>query len=337
ILKKNIVTSIVGSSSSGKTTIGKLCVSIFSSPRDGLLVKDFTSTENHILQKMNHLNGTAVMINASPLRHSIKFDQFLYKLANGQENGRLKKGNVASEIVEWHSSIFIPAENSLLLNGNTDFEGKAAQVIEIPVSEDDLFDSFAQEEEISKLFNSNYGVIEPAFVQYLIKNRLVDKLEELYESELKETRKLIHDDENLLNRIAQSISIACMTGKLAAECLGIDFQIVYVRSYLVENCREHIEEMRELNEKATDVSMIYRFLMSILKNKIEDRKEDYCIVKSADFKVAAKAVIEEFGINNSSELKELLKQGGYLVVNSGNFGYRKEAYRGYALKEKVSK
>ncbi len=62
---------------------------------------------------------------------------------------------------------------SVLFSGDMNLKGKVGRIIEINISPEELFDDAEQAEEIQRLYQSCYRVIEPIFVTYLLKNGIV--------------------------------------------------------------------------------------------------------------------------------------------------------------------
>ena len=281
---------------------------------------------------MRNINGIAVLIDDTSLCKDKDFDCLLYQLSDGKERGRLSKGAVPQDRASWATSTMITAEKSVLFSGNLDLEGKAGRTFEISVSDDELFDSSEQAEHMLKLVTENYGIIEPMFVEYLLKNDVLSSINELHQIEIDKARSLNLDNDKIVNRLCNNIATVTLTAEIAQKVLGIGFDIDCVRKYLVNVCIDNLKSYRDSNDTNTKFGIAYDILIERAKTEGE-YKDGYYIISTEVFKNIYKSNCKDFCMIR--EWKLWLKEHNCLYVNDGDFRYRTSSFRGYAIREQV--
>ena len=113
---ENLIISLYGGSSTGKSTALNLAVSTGALPtttEDSLLLT-FLDTENSLMRRM--VSGFPIGIDeATTLKKDIT--RLLYAIANGKERSRLTKNLDIAEASEFHTTIFTSSEISIFFVG----------------------------------------------------------------------------------------------------------------------------------------------------------------------------------------------------------------------------
>ena len=204
----NILMSLVGNSSSGKTTALNLAVSAgarpFSSGKSFMM--SFIDTELSIIHKIS--SAYPAGIDEFTAGNHKRMTKFLYSIANGSERSRMNKKMDIMETNEFHTSVFMSSECSILSSAD-DYEGLRARVMEF---EGVQWTKSAQSADaIKKASLSNYGWAVPLMAQYLLNNER-KSLVELCEKETASFLKNIEKENPLMIRMARKVGIILATG-----------------------------------------------------------------------------------------------------------------------------
>lgn len=227
---ENLIISLYGGSSTGKSTALNLAVSTGALPtttEDSLLLT-FLDTENSLMRRM--VSGFPIGIDeATTLKKDIT--RLLYAIANGKERSRLTKNLDIAEASEFHTTIFTSSEISIFSLADNN-EGLQVRVIEL--SETWTKDSDSSDE-IKRITKSNYGFAIPLLAKYLLKLGTVKVAERcsLWTKrflECNQTKKV----NALYGRLAKKIGIICATAELAEYALGIKFDTTSLMKYFSE-------------------------------------------------------------------------------------------------------
>ena len=139
----------------------------------------FNATENAIIKKLGNNNGIPVIIDDTSLSKVKDMTTLIYQVAEGCDRDRLNNKAEMQEVAEWATSVFFTGEKTILFSGNNELKGKAGRLIEINVSDDDLFDDGTDAKYIKSIYTENYGLIGNYFVNWLINEKILDNLENL--------------------------------------------------------------------------------------------------------------------------------------------------------------
>ncbi len=227
---ENLIISLYGGSSTGKSTALNLAVSTGALPtttEDSLLLT-FLDTENSLMRRM--VSGFPIGIDeATTLKKDIT--RLLYAIANGKERARLTKNLDIVEASEFHTTIFTSSEISIFSLADHN-EGLQVRVIEL--SETWTKDSDSSDE-IKRITKSNYGFAIPLLAKYLLKLGTVKVAERcsLWTKRFLECNQAKKVNA-LYGRLAKKIGIICATAELAEYALGIKFDTTSLMKYFSE-------------------------------------------------------------------------------------------------------
>lgn len=320
---KNILLSLSGKSSRGKTTISKLIISLFAEPENDKLSKTFNVTLNKMAESLNGINGAAVLIDDLSLAPSaIKkdIDGMVYVLESGKEKERMRTKSFDRDPAKWYTSIIFSAEEPILSLCNPDQEGAVGRLMELDISPDDLFTDATEANEIADLSHKHYGLLADEFVKRLITNNILDNLRNLYDQE--EMRVKANYSE-VLARIAQNVAIVTLCGRLLNQLFSFQFDIASVENYLMATAKENLENIRMSQKENVIMKAIYSQLIEYARQACPAENKnftDHVVISSKAAKSILTQIQSEMGYK-PIEVKKALKDGGVLHANDGPYSY----------------
>ena len=331
ILNKNIVISLCGKSSTGKTTVAKLAQSAFASENYEKTNLTFSGTENGLLKQMEGMRGTGVMIDDTSLSNIKDFTGLIYKLAMGSDKARLSsKDYQVIEREKWSTSIMLTAETSILGRCNPDLEGAFGRMIEIKVKDNELFNSAEECNRIQHYYRNNYGLLAPLFVKYIIQKVGVVNIQTLYTEELTRIQKRASKG-GVVQRLCESFAILTLTAKFLEEILNIRFHTDAMEEFLILGAEEQIgiargqqtvtivkqEVYSEIKERAIQKETLETKVVKIE----EEQGKVVFLIKSTLFRKMVKEMAYKYDIS-VKEINRIFKEEG-LQKRFENFEYTK--------------
>nr|WP_308624605.1 DUF927 domain-containing protein [uncultured Eisenbergiella sp.] len=321
LIGKNIILSLIGQSSRGKTSILKLGASFFSQTDYNGTIFKWSATQNALVKRMDGLSGVNVLVDDTQLSKIKQFAPIIYSFENGQSIDRLVKGNELCESYHWSVSIGITAERSLLDTFND--LGAVARIIELTGYKDDLFDDVEEVDAIQNLYKNNYGVVGTTFVKYLLSCYGKENIENRINKEGQRLCKTYQEriaDNNILKRHLQGdIAILVTTAALANNCLGFSFQIPLLRSALLALCEENYRTFEQNQFEYIVSHTIYQDILSIGRECVPEYERNNTIIipsnimKTILLKYAALLKVK------SARIKEELATQGLLSERNGTY------------------
>lgn len=341
-LDENLLVSIIGKSSTGKTTVADLAVSIYSAVMHGVTKQKFNATEYAMLKRIGNNKGIPLVIDDTSLSKVKDMTGFLYQLAEGRDRDRLGKNATLEKTSEWATTIFLTGEKTILFQGNNELQGKSARLIELTVSGNDLFDSGEEAQRISKIAREHYGLLGNAFVNDLIKERILESIGCLIEADTKDAvqglTNLITEDVGVVNRLSRKIAIITATAELLNNIFSFGLDVVGIRDYLVNVCANNILTFKELNDEEAQFKKLYKdFFESIAE--IGERKPDFpdaVFVSSSVFKRYSEEVFNSKKSKRYAKLidrVEAMSEYNCLVTKGNPYRYITENGTQYGLKK----
>jgi len=224
----NQTLSLNGTTSKGKSTVGKLALSFGTSPKN---FHGLNSTKGNILSILKHSNHSPVFFD-EVAETELKTEEkrtLVYSLANGTERGRLHKSSELGEFVtsstnekeELKYTTLIAGEESFLNGIKVEGQGIDARYLEILLPPDiPLWDSINtpdEAESLNKFIHANYGFITPKLIQ-LIKDRKESLVFE-YDKKLLEIREEFGETSNVIKRKVRILAYTYVTSLLISEIL----------------------------------------------------------------------------------------------------------------------
>lgn len=341
--KTNLLLSLSGKSSRGKTTIAKLLVSLFAEPENEKLSTTFNVTLNRMAERLGGIYGSAVLIDDLSLAPSAvkkNIDEMLFVLENGKEKERMKTKSFDREPSRWATSIILSAEKPLLGFCDTEQEGAVGRLMELNIGKDDLFSDANEANQIADLSHKHYGLMADEFVKRLISNGILDNLNTLYKQEVSCIGNGYSD---VMSRTAENVAVVTLCGKLLNQLFSFQFKVDDVTNYLMSAAKDNLENFRISQKGNVIMATIYDELINYAKESCPDENKnltDHVVISSKATKAILAKIQEKLGYK-PIEIKKALKEGGVLFANDGPYSYtgtiNKKSFRGIYLYTKDRK
>lgn len=224
----NQTLSLNGTTSKGKSTVGKLGLAWGTNPKNW---HGLNSTKGNILSILKHSNHCPVFFD-EVAESELKLEErrtLVYSLANGTERGRLHK---SSDIGEFKTSsikdkqelkytVLIAGEESFLNGLNINGKGIEARYLEILLPQNiTLWDSITTPEEsesLNKFIHENYGFLSPLLIKKIKDNK--EELVKKYYTKLAEVREEYIETSNVIKRKVRILAYTYVICELVAEIL----------------------------------------------------------------------------------------------------------------------
>lgn len=249
---ENLIISLVGDSSSGKTTALNLAVSTGALPSttENSLIFTYLDTERSIMNRMQ--SGFPVAIDeGSVLKKDIT--KLLYSIANGKEKAAMTKEMRLAKSIDFHTIIFSSSEVSLfsLADNNS---GLLVRVMELSET---WTKSGESADKIKQITSSNYGFAVPMLAEYLLKigkKEVIAKCEKCTNDFLSciDTSK----ESALLKRLAKKVGIILATAEFAMDVFELSFNIEMIKRFFANKLILNPDEFN-IGIKAHDIITAY--------------------------------------------------------------------------------
>lgn len=220
----NQILAITGISSKGKSTVGKLALSMFTHPRyfRGM---DATKYGMSLLAKNHKDNFVFFDENQESNLTPEQRLQFIYSLANASERLKATKFgdnyNVKDQEEQPKYSILIAGEKSFLNGVNKSGTGLDARFLEIVLPETiPLWDSINSSEDaegLNQFILDHHGHIAEPFINYIKEN--YKSIQPNYESALKAIRAELNEPSAIIQRKARILAYTFITSRILASIL----------------------------------------------------------------------------------------------------------------------
>ena len=231
----NFLIGLIGSSSSGKSTMLALMISVFGNPNIGArtLTATWNSTQNALQKRLLFANGYLHGLDELSLAGSRDMTATVYAIATGVEKGALSKERNLNPCDQSAYLVAFTGEHSLFEHTNQN-AGLYMRVLEFML---DSWTSSANEaEDIKKFAGENHGTAAPAFADkltlYVKKYGLGEVLEDyekcrkLYEN--KSTREFGKE------RISSRYGLILLGAYFAKKLLKLKFDVKKIRDFIIE-------------------------------------------------------------------------------------------------------
>lgn len=320
---KNLLLSLSGKSSRGKTTISKLLVSLFAEPGNSKLSTTFNVTVNKMAERLDGINGAAVLIDdlsLAPANVKKDIQSMVYVLVEGKEKERIKTKTFDRDPATWATTIIFSAEESILSLCNPEQEGVIGRLMELNISPNDLFSDANEANQIQNLSHEHYGLLADEFVKRLISSNQLAILTNLYEQEKKNVRKNYSD---AIARMAENVAVVTLCGKLLNNLFSFQFDIADIEEYLMATARDNLENFRISQKDNVIIKAIYPKLIEYAKAACPDENKgftDHVVISSKATKQILTEIQKELGYK-PIDIKRTLKDSGLLFATDRAFSY----------------
>lgn len=340
-LHKNLLLSLSGGSSRGKTIISKLIISLFAEPENEKLSTTFNVTVNKMAERLNGINGAATLIDdlsLAPSNVKKDIDGMVYVLESGKEKERMRTKSFDRDPATWNTTIIFSAEEPLLGLCNQEHEGGVGRLMELNIALNDLFFNADEANQISELSHKHYGLLADEFVKRLISNNILNSLTNLYEQEKKRVR---GNYSGPLARMAENVAIITLCGTLLNQLFPFQFKTNDIEKYLMSTAKENLESFRISQKGNVIKNIIYPYLIAKARQLCPNENgnfTDHVVISSKITNMLLAEIQEKHGYK-PIDVKRVLKDEGYLHTNDATFSYtgtiNGKSFRGIYLYDKT--
>lgn len=238
---ESLVFHISGNSTMGKTTAATVAVSGFGDAKEGThsLIQSFNGTDNALTNLMSNNNGVPLVCDETSLSFmgTQKLVTVLYTWAKNVSKLRLDKNSNPKPRSKWATSIITTGEGSVIDQVNQN-EGIRSRVFEFKNIQ--WTKSAAHSNSLVKEFSQNYGHGVEPFIKTLLGYSKRD-ISNMLEKETKQMESCLPKSK-FQNRIGKKFALIILTAKYLNETFGFDLNIEDIRSLLIQQEEESIEE-----------------------------------------------------------------------------------------------
>lgn len=300
----NQALSLNGTSSKGKSTVGKLALSFATNPQN---FHGLDSTKGNIQSILKHSNHNFVFFD-EVAESNLKIEDkknLVYALANGSQKGRLQKSADLGEYVtnakneeKLKYTVLLAGENSFLQGIKIDGTGIDARYLEIVLPDGVLlWDSIRTAEDaegLNQFIHKNYGFLAPDLI-----SKIKERKEELsleYEKKLFQIREELGETNGIIKRKVRILAYTYVTAVCIGEILFEDYNAA------VELADNSLIAFKNaiIGDNIKNEDDIYKETLSHIESSLIRYLEDY------DYIDDSKTLIKKFGYYKINEsFKEL--------------------------------
>ena len=255
IIDENPIVHMKGLTTTGKSTAGKLAVSVFGNPvGQKSLYKTFNATENAFLRQVGGHHGVLAYFDEFSMSSIEDTTKVIYTLAMGKEKERMTETLEMAASNSWETFLLTNGEVSMLeaSNGNG---GLYMRVLEFQ-DEQWTIDAEHSERIVETVMN-HYGHPAHAFVEYLAKDWSI--IETAYKEALVEVKSFLLPSD-FKDRIAKKYAIIFAALSLMEDVFGIDYDLQAMQDFILKH-EEKMMAQRSL------VTLVYQgVIQDVIKN-----------------------------------------------------------------------
>ena len=221
--------NLFGESSTGKTTIARVCGSIFSDPN---YVESCRTTTNALENTAHSHNDCLLILDEISQMNSKDMGDTVYTLCNGMGKARMRANTDSQPIIKFRNNYLftgeIPVYQHTREGGNRETEGQLVRVLDIPAvtGEHGVFDCLPEGTKSGAEFSNYlkeqstryYGTCVIAFLEELTKPQNIIKIpEKLKQVKEKLVENLPQKVQGQTERAINRFALAACAGELATE------------------------------------------------------------------------------------------------------------------------
>lgn len=158
--------SLVGTSSTGKTTAMQLAASFYSSIDDESVFSGFSGTNNALIYMLGKHHGVPICYDETTINNRISTADFIYTFTQGKDKLRLNQDSTLKQRNSWLCTGGFTSEN-YLVDASKDNLGLSARIITLDNYR--YTTSAAHSEKIKQFSGLNYGIVGNRLSDYLLK------------------------------------------------------------------------------------------------------------------------------------------------------------------------
>lgn len=244
--------SLMGESSTGKTTSARLMASIYGSPEEGSgLIQDFHATDTALFATLQDC-GIVHILDESTIAGKKDRSDMIYSLSKSMEKLRCNPDGSLKERRTFSGTVVITGEQSLLENTTANL-GLYARVAELTLPWTDDADHARR---ISQGVRANYGTAIVPYAEHLLKlQQRPDVLEKGFNQEFEKFRAKIGAVSGVEERVLNMYATVTLSARIFNKAQGVKLDVAGMRDLLVEVHRKSVKKeslARELYETIMD-------------------------------------------------------------------------------------
>lgn len=217
---------IYGTSSKGKTTILKVCASMYGNPQINL--HQWRATDNGLEVLARNHNHLIMLLDELQQIDADKAGKALYMLGNGKGKARAQKSGqnnlpIAAWLLFYVSTGELSMESVMKKANEKTTAGQAVRFIELPVPLDGIFNNIHEydtEKAFAEALTENsmkfYGSIGQAWLELLVEHRIHFK-DAINKIKAEFSRSLGENLPSQVGRVAEKFAIVAAAGELATR------------------------------------------------------------------------------------------------------------------------
>lgn len=210
--------SLIGKSSTGKSTALVLAASLYSSPDDESVFSGFYGTSNALTYMLGKHNGVPLCYDESTINNGINKGNFVYTFVEGKDKLRLNQDSTLKKRNSWLCTALFSAETPFIDIAENDNLGLGVRMLNL---ENYVYTkNSTHSDEIKTFARLNYGIVGNLISDYLLKAdsaEIKKKFEEIKQTIAKEPE--LHKC-SLTDRLLLNYTLILQTSAILNE-LGI--------------------------------------------------------------------------------------------------------------------
>lgn len=307
--------SLVGLSSTGKTSALQLAASLYSAPDDPLVYTGFNGTQGALLSVLKCHNGVPLCYDESTIDNGMSKSSFVYKFADGCDRLRLNQDSQLKERETWLCTALFSSETPLVDLTNNDNLGLGVRILNL---ENTVYTRNAEHaDEVKTFAATNYGIVGNLLSDFLLN---ADQTEVL--NDYNEVRSLLGSMEglqrcSLTDRLLTNLVIVLHTAAILAE-LGIQID-------LQEMCNICVQINNKVAEDADPAKNIITKIFGYINSKYQYLKgikwttaKDGTPTKVAIVETTFAEILHDCGITDIKGAVNRLDDANYIIRQSKN-------------------
>lgn len=296
--------SVVGRSSTGKSTALKLAASMFSAIDDKRLFTSFYGTNNALIKLLNNKVGVPMCYDESTVTNNFNRADFIYTIGEEMEKQRLNASCTFRQSGMWKTIVFLCSEKHLIdMNENQNL----GLAIRLHTYDDLQFTgSHTEAEEIQQLVFNNYGIIGKMITEKI--EAEPDKIFSCIKESREEMLEILNKNKcSLTERISNEYALILTAAKLLHE-MGVSIDISGIVNLMADN-HKSISDRSDLAKNA-----VTAIADALAKNpymsgvKWDENNNRVIIVESTTLDILKKA-----GFQDTKQAIKQLDEGGFII------------------------
>lgn len=308
--------SLVGTSSTGKTTALQLAASMYSSPEDEAVCSGFFGTQNALVHLLSRHCGVPVCYDESTIENrGVSKMNFVYSFSQGADKLRLTQQSQLKERETWLCTALFSSETHIVDLAENDNLGLAVRILNLENAK--YTRNAAHADAIKSFAADNHGVIGEMLSDYLL-NADQDKIFDQYQAIQNKLASLPGlQPSGLTDRLVQEFAVILLTADILAE-LGVRIAV----EEMYEIC---LEINNQIAANADPARNVVTKLFALISSKYRQAQgirwstdRNGTIQTVAIVETLFETLLREAGISDIKRAITYLDRDGLLIRQSKN-------------------